>query len=478
MARQSISRVFAELARKDPDRVMLTSLQPGSGSTQMTAGDMERRAAHWVHGLLELGVQRNDLVQISLPNGMDFAVACIAVWKAGATPQPISPQLSEVEAWSLSELVARHNGGPAVLLDASAVADLEARVSADGTPELSDAWADSWKAPATSGSTGNPKIVQAAAPALIDPSQGIAEFLPEQATQLVSGPLWHSAVFTYAFRGLMTGHRLVILPRFDEREWLRAVEQYQVTWTLLVPTTMRRMMRLAPEELDPRRVRSLQAVLHLGAPCPPDLKRQFLGWLGPERVLEVYAGSESNGLTLIRGHDWLQHPGSVGRPIGSTEIEIRDEQGAALVPGKTGMIWMRRGDSAAYRYLGAQSHCDDHGWDTLGDVGWVDDEGWLYLRDRADDVINRGGEKIWPTEIEAVLEQHPAVRSAMAYAVPHEEYGHAPTAVADIAESDVSAETLRRHVYEVLGSARTPLVVKLVREPVRNDAGKVRRPRE
>ncbi|MDQ1129202.1 acyl-CoA synthetase (AMP-forming)/AMP-acid ligase II [Microbacterium sp. SORGH_AS 888] len=318
--------------------------------------------------------------------------------------------------------------------------------------------------------------MRASAPALLDPESPVASFLPHRATQLVAGPMWHSAVFTYAFRGLLTGHRLVIMSRFDPREWLDLVEAHGATWGMLVPTMMSRLLRLRPEVRDRARLRSIDRVLHMGAPCPPDLKRAFLEWLGPERVDEVYAGSESNGLTHITGTEWLARPGSVGRGIGGTSIRILDHDGRELPAGRPGLIWMHRGDASTYEYVGASSRRDAQGWDTLADVGHLDDDGYLYIHDRADDMINRGGDKIAPATIEAVLESHPGVLEAAAFGVPDEDLGQAVHAVVRVGDADEPLETLLAYAAQRLGS-RAPTTIHRTTEPIRNDAGKLRRAR-
>lgn len=470
--RRSISRIFTELAAADPSRVVLVD-----GEGAMTALELERAANRLAHALAERGVRRDDLVTITLPNARAFVVAAAAVWKAGATPQPVAFSRTAGQRAAIARVAGAVAaiGAPPGIAGIPVISDpLQPGAQHPSTPPV-EQWASSWKAPTSSGSTGVPKVVRAAGPALFDPTRPVAPFLPLEAVHLVSGPLSHSAVFTYAMRGLMTGHRLIVLPRFDERAWLDAVERHGVTWALLVPTMMHRLLRLDPALRGAERVRSLRAVLHMGAACAPALKRAFLEWLGPERVLEVYAGSESNGLTLVGGAEWLRHPGTVGRPIGGTEIEIRGETGEAMRAGETGEVWMRRGDAAAYRYVGAESRRDENGWDTLGDLGRLDEDGRLYLLDRADDVISRGGEKIHPAEVEAVLEQHPDVRGAIVCGVPDAEWGARVGAVVDIAEAAVETAELRAWARERLDAARCPELWRLERTPVRDDAGKTSR---
>ncbi|MBF4461044.1 MULTISPECIES: AMP-binding protein [unclassified Rathayibacter] len=468
MTRRSISRILTGLAEADPDRVVAFADEGA-----LTAVELDRESNRLARAYRDLGVGTDDLVTVSLPNSLDAVVVCAAIWKAGAIPQPVSTQLSAEERAAVEQIAA-----PALVVGAAS--DRVPWRAGDWRPDqrvpeslVEDRWASSWKAPTSSGSTGRPKVVLASGPALLDPEAPVAAFLPREGVQLVSGPLMHSATFTYAFRGLMTGQTLVILPRFEASRVLEAIECHRVTWTLLVPTTIRRLLS------SPLRARtdvsSLEAVLHLGAPCAPEDKRALMDWLGAERVLEVYAGSESNGLTMIRGDEWLERPGSVGRPIGGTAVRILRDDGSQAGPGEAGRIWMHRGDEPAYRYLGGSSSRTPEGWDTLGDRGRVDADGWLWVLDRADDLIVRGGVTVLPVEIERALEAHPGVREAVAFGVPDIELGRAIEAVVDIGEATVDADALLASVNARLGSERRLRSVRLVREPLRNDAGKVRR---
>jgi bile acid-coenzyme A ligase len=466
--RRSISSIIADRAAAAPDDVVVVD-----DSGALTAADLEESATALACLLRERGVAQDDLVTVSLPNSRDFVVACAAIWKAGATPQPLGTALTDRERAEV-EAVARPTAAIGRPPQSARIAWFPTVAAPPSTTPLPDLAAASWKAPTTSGSTGQPKVVKSTAPALLDPSRAVADFLPLSATQLVSGPLTHSATFTYAFRGLLTGHRLVVLPRFEERAWLDAVQRHRVTWALLVPTMMHRLLRVPADERNATDLSSIESLLHMGAPCGVRLKRAFLEWIGPERVIEVYAGSESNGLTMIRGDAWLQHPGSVGAPIGGTEIEIRRPGSGRCAPGEVGEVWMRRGAHAAYEYIGAPSRRDAAGWDTLGDLGTVDREGYLYLRERSDDVINRGGEKIYPASVEAVLEQHPAARTVVAFGVADEDLGQRVEAVIDVGESTVSEAELSKWARERLG-VRAPASIRIVRHPVRDDAGKASR---
>ncbi|PPH39824.1 acid--CoA ligase [Rathayibacter sp. AY1E3] len=469
MTRRSISRIVTGLADADPDRIVAVADEGA-----LTAGELDRESTRLARAYRDLGVRTDDLVTVSLSNSLDALVVCAAVWKAGAVPQPVSTGLSAAERAEV-ERIAR----PALVIGAPSSSAVPWRAG-DWRPgpevpagSLEDRWASSWKAPTSSGSTGRPKVVLAAGPALLDPDAPVAPFLPREGVQLVSGPLMHSATFTYTFRGLMTGQRLVLLPRFDAARVLAAIEEHRVTWTLLVPTTIRRL--LAAPERSGADVSSLATVLHLGAPCAPADKRALIGWLGPERVVEVYAGSESNGLTMITGREWLEHPGSVGRPISGTTLRILREDGTEAPTGELGRIWLHRGEAPAYRYLGAGSRRTEEGWDTLGDVGRVDGDGWLWVVDRADDLILRGGVSVWPAEVERVLEALPGVRGAVAFGVPDTELGQAVEAVVDVGDAGVDPAGLLARANAELGAERRLRALRIVHEPVRSDAGKVRR---
>lgn len=470
--RQSFSRVISSRAADAPDEPVVVEVGD-HGERSLTARDLDLESNALAREYLAMGATRDDLVMVSLPNGIEFVVTCAAIWKAGATPMPLAPTMGGAERAELEQLAR-----PALAVGTHPVdrsipwCPAGVRTRAVSTP-LPDYWAASWKAPTSSGSTGRPKIVTAAAPALIDPDAPVAPFLPRRAVQLVTAPLWHSAAFTYAFRGLLTGHRLVLTGGFDEHRFCELVDRYRVTWTLLSPGNIGRLVRM-PQQPPPD---SLESVLHLGAPCATADKRALIDWLGPERVVEVYAGSESNGLTMITGTESLVKPGSVGKPIGGTEIRILTADGATARTGEIGQIWMRRGPQPAYRYLGAASRRTADGWDTLGDVGMLDADGYLTVVDRAADVIATAGQTVYPSRVEHVLQAHPDVRGAVVYGCGTgvgaviEVGGTAAGGHADAAV----AESVRAFARTRLTPAELPHRIDTTRSPLRNHAGKVRR---
>jgi bile acid-coenzyme A ligase len=482
MTRLSISRAMTLLARRDPGRLAVQD-----DETRLTRAELESRSNRLARRFRALGVGLDDTVTVAMPNTVGFVVAAVAAWKLGATVGPLSPRLPADETDAILRLadpalvVGIDRPGFRCVPDASvpdAGPGAMPGVLPDELPDgvLPDAAAACWKAPTSSGSTGHPKIVRATASAHVDPDAAVSSFLPREAVQLVASPLWHSAPFTYAMRGLMTGHSLVLLPHFDERRWLRAVDEHAVTFAMLVPTMMHRIRRLPAEERDAASLASLESILHIGAPCPAELKRWWIDRLGPTRVVEVYAGTESQGITTIRGDEWLEHPGSVGRPAGGSRMKVVDAGGRAVAAGVVGEILMIRDGGPSYRYVGAASRLRD-GWDSLGDLGWMDDDGYLHIADRMDDLIVTGGAKVYPARVEAVLERHPSVRSAVVFGVSHHDLGEAVHAVVDVAEASPRASDLLDWGRARLDPEAAPRTIEVVHEPVRDDAGKVRRSR-
>lgn len=474
MTRMTIGQAFTWLALRDPDRLAVRD-----GSNQLTRSDLDKQSNQVARLYQQLGVTEDSMVAVSLPNSVDFVVACVAIWKLGATPMPLSPDMGLEERQTLLDLARPslwvtankqpNPGFPTV----GAAPNLEG-IDASSLPIAAAAC---WKAPTTSGSTGRPKIVRSTAAAWIDPEMPVTSFIPQEAVQLVTAPMTHSAPFTYAFRGLMTGHSLIIHPRFDERRALAEIPASRITWAMFVPTMMHRIMRLPLELRESTDVSSLESILHIGAPCAPELKREWLEWLGPDRVMEVYAGTESQGLTAISGQEWLEHPGSVGLPIGGTSLKIVDESGQPLPSLSVGEILMTRAGGHTYEYLGGESSRRD-GWDSLGDLGFLDDDGYLFVCDRLDDLIISGGVNVFPADVERVLERHPKVRSAVAFGVQDEDLGQRVEAIVDIADAELSTAELMQWLRSRLEPIKQPRRMRFVRDPLRNDAGKVRRKKQ
>jgi bile acid-coenzyme A ligase len=462
---------FDRLAGRDPDAVALHC--PDGPVTRAELAAASNRAAR---EFAALGAGQDDLVTIGLPNGAAFYAAVLGAWKLGAVPAPVSARLPAAELAALVELA-----------DPPLVVGLEAAdrpwLPADWTPDpalsadpLPPAVPPSWKAPTSGGSTGRPKIIVAGNAGWLDSVTQRAERLRIGADGdvfAVTAPLYHNAPFMFSLIALLRGCPLLVLDRFDGAHVLDAVVRHRVHWLYAVPTLMGRILRLPREVREAADLSSVRTLLHVGAPCPPDVKRAWIEWLGPERVVELYAGTESIAVCMIDGVEWLAHPGSVGRPT-SGEIRIGDADARPLPVGEVGEVWMRHPPEAVpYRYLGAETRTID-GWETLGDMGSVDAEGYLYLADRRSDLILVGGANVYPAEVEAALGSHPDVLSCCVIGLPDEDLGQRVHAIVELA-ADVPDADLRAHVARRLAGYKVPGTWERVDVPLRDDTGKVRR---
>lgn len=457
-------------AERDPNRPAITEIAgPASpvDERSVTRRELEQRTNRLARTYEKLGVAEGDFVTIGLPNGIDFYEAAIAAWKLGATPQPVSYRLPQRER---DEIVALAK--PSLVVTEVIHPDDDA----SDEPITPDRTAPSLKAPTSGGSTGRPKVIVSAQPGVVDPEGPSGFNMSNDGVQLVPGPLYHNAPFQFSTAGLFKGCHLVVMPRFDASTALELIERHSVDWVLMVPTMMLRIWRLPEAERLGRDLSSLKGILHLAAPCPPWLKEAWIEWLGADVIWELYAGTEAQGVTIISGADWMAHKGTVGKPAeGSMKIldpETRDE----LPPGEIGEVWMRPPTAATYRYLGAEARRDDGGWESLGDMGSMDADGYLFLADRRTDLILAGGANIYPAEVEAALDEHPAVRSCAVIGLPDEDLGQRVHALVEVADGeDVTDDELKLFLKERLVSYKIPRTFERSEGPVRDDAGKVRR---
>ncbi|MGE0385554.1 MAG: AMP-binding protein [Gammaproteobacteria bacterium] len=472
MAKLPMGELIGMLAAEAPDAPAVTL-----GDTTVTRRALDLRTNRLARAYAALGVEQDRLVTIALPNSIGFIEACIACWKLGATPQPVSDRMPERERSEIIELA-----DPALIVGASAQAHPGRRsVPADFRPDpgLGDAAlppriARYWRAPTTGGSTGRPKIVLSNAPSVADPDE-ITMRLGGGGCELVAAPLYYGGPLMYATFGLMRRKHLVIMPRFDAVETLRLIQRWRADWVMLVPTMMARIWRLDEAVRGGFDLSSLQTVLHMAAACPVWLKQAWIDWLGPDRIYELYSGMETSGMTWISGRQWLAHQGSVGRPIRGCEMRILDESGAEMPRGEIGEIFMRLTGAAepAYRYIGAEAR-ERGGWQSLGDLGHMDADGYLYIADRRVDMILSGGANVYPAQIEAALDEHPRIIASAVIGLPDDDMGNRVHAIYH-AESPIPDEELRAHAAERLSPYKIPRSFEFSAAPLRDEAGKLRR---
>lgn len=449
------------------------------GDTTLTYSQFHKLSNRAARGLAAKGVKFADLVTLGLPNSTDFAVACWAIWKLGATPQPISFRLPKGELEAIMDLAKT----PVVIAEFEhqidrpllSVSDLLAL--SDDDSDLPDQTAPVSKAPTSGGSTGRPKLILAGQPGVSTleiPEVGGWQIKPDSVC-LLPAPLYHNAGFGMMMSAFAMGAHMVLMPRFDAEATLANIEKHKATWIYLVPTMMNRIWHLPEETRTKYDLSSLQTLWHLAAPCPPWLKEAFIHWLGGEVIQELYAGTEAQASTVISGTEWLAHRGSVGK-VRMGEMVAMDDAGNPLPPREVGEIYMRRPEGAppSYKYLGATAKVLPGGWESLGDIGWFDEEGYLYLADRRTDMILVGGSNVYPAEIEAALEEHPDVQSCAVIGIPDDDLGNLIHAIVQTKGSRDEA-SLRAHLADKLVSYKQPRSFEFVDEPLRDDAGKVRR---
>lgn len=449
------------------------------GAETLTYRQLHRTSNRIARGLAALGVKAGDLVTVGLPNSVGFVEACHAIWKLGATPQPISFRLPRAELQAIVALAE----APLVIaefehrIDRPVMTVAELAAMSDDESDLPDVVPAVAKAPTSGGSTGRPKLILAGQPGVAPkatPELGGFRIHAGE-TMLIPAPLYHNAPFGMMMTGTAMGCHVVLTPRFDPEGTLAEVERRGATWLYLVPTMMTRIWRLPPEVRARYDVSKVETLWHMAAPCPAWLKEAFIHWFSGGEVMELYAGTEAQAVTIITGTEWLTHRGSVGR-VAIGEMKVVGEDGAELPPGEVGEIYMRRAEGApeTYRYVGAQAKTLPGGWESLGDLGHFDEEGYLYLADRRTDMILVGGSNVYPAEIEAALEEHPAVQSCAVIGLPDEDLGSRVHAIVK-AQGEVTAEDLKAHLASRLVTYKQPRSYEFVDEPVRDDAGKVRR---
>lgn len=468
---RSLGADCAGWARTRPDAPAVTC-----GGETLTWRTFHRQSNRMARALAGRGVTFGDLVSIALPNGTGYMLAAFALWKLGATPQPVAHKAAPAELAATVDLAQ----SPLVIAEAISglrqpvVSPAQLLAGADDDRDLPDVLAPSFKAPTSGGSTGRPKLIVAIQPGAVEPSNLAFWRVGDSDVALMPGPLYHNAPFTSSATALAGGAHLVILPKFDPAAFIDAVERHRATWTYVVPTMMNRVWRL-PEDVRRReRMASLRTVWHMAAPCPPWLKQAWIDWLGADAIWEVYGGTEGQAGCVIGGGEWLTHRGSVGR-VAHGCMKVVDTDGRDLPPGETGEVFMKRAEGMppSYRYIGAEARSRD-GWDSLGDMGWFDAEGYLYLADRRTDMILVGGENVYPAEVEGALDLHPLILSSAVIGLPDDDLGARIHAIVQ-APATLDVADVQAHLARHLAPYKRPRSFEIVAAPLRDDAGKVRR---
>jgi fatty-acyl-CoA synthase len=428
------------------------------GATGETASyeELEDRSSRRARVLRARGLGEGDTIAICMENNRAYLEIAWAAQRSGLRYTAINSHLRAAEVQYVLD-----DSGATALFSSAAMADEVARldlsvvpvlVSAEGDLPGFERYADLLAADLpgplsderegremlySSGTTGRPKGVRKQLPgtpfgdplsAPVIVAQGIARMGSEDVVYLCPAPLYHSAPLVWSMSLQRYGAAVVVMERFDAARCLKLIERYRVTQAQFVPTMFTRMLGLPAEERARYDVSSLRTVIHGAAPCPVSVKRQMLDWWGPI-IHEYYAGTEDIGSTHIGPHEWLAHPGSVGRP--ATECHIVGEDGTDLPPGQPGLVYFAGGRPFAYHNDPdkTESITNHLGWRTLGDIGYLDSGGYLYLTDRKAHMIVSGGVNIYPQEAENLLAGHPAVADVAVIGVPDVEMGESVKAI-------------------------------------------------
>ncbi|RSS74033.1 acyl-CoA synthetase [Streptomyces sp. WAC06614] len=492
---------FWAQAGADPHRIVITA----PDGEQWSAGRLHAAVNQLVHGLRAAGLHRGDAFAVVLPNGVEFFTAYLAATQAGLYLVPVNHHLVGPEiAWIVSDsgakvLIAHERFGAA----ATAAADeaglpASHRYAVGAVPgfrpytELLDGQPATppedrtlgWVMNYTSGTTGRPRGIRRPLPGKPPEETHLGGFLGifgirpyDDNVHLVCSPLYHTAVLQFAGASLHIGHPLVLMDKWTPEEMLRLIDTHRCTHTHMVPTQFHRLLALPEATRAAYDVSSMRHAIHGAAPCPDHVKRAMIEWWG-HCVEEYYAASEGGG-AFATAEDWLKKPGTVGRAWPISRLAVFDDDGNPLPPGELGTVYMSMSTGGFSYHKDEDKTRKNRIGDffTVGDLGFLDEEGYLFLRDRKIDMIISGGVNIYPAEIESALLTHPAVADAAVFGIPHPDWGEEVKAVVEAADGYVPGEALTAellaHCERQLATYKRPRSVDFVDTMPRDPNGKL-----
>lgn len=466
-----------------PDDTALVFIPEDGPSSSMTWLELDERSTQAARLLSSRGLGASSNVVVGLKNSPQHVLATIGSWKIGACVVPVDPRLPKPErdallALALPELVISDWSDVELPnLGSHAIDDAVSQ----STEPLPDRVPEPGMAIASGGSTGRSKLIVNPRPLVLNMSlYPFTLFTRAGCTagqvQLVCCPFYHTLGFLWGMFGLMLPQKLIIMERFDAGRALQAIQEHQVNFVGLVPTMMKRIVAEAAQQSAD--LSSLETVYHAAAACPAGLKRAFMDLVGPERVYEAFGATEYFGSAEIRGDEWLVHPGSVGRPAAS-DLKILDDTGNEVPVGSVGEIFMRPHEPGpTYAYIGAEPvKMTEDGFGSVGDLGYVDELGYLYSSDRRSDMIISGGANIYPAEVESALTQHPDLLDVAVVGLPDDEWGSRVHAIVVPVDFDLppAESELEGFAKKHIAASKVPKSWEIVRSLPRNEAGKLRR---
>ena len=471
----SFGRRIADLAAERPDERVFTYVADDGNEQHFTWPELHRRSSQLAGALAERSLDVGDRLGIGLRNSPQFALAVLAAWKVGAVPVPMRWDLPD---WELTRLREAINGK--VHLAEEDLGWIDA-TAASAVPDLPDVVSPQSNGICSSGSTGLPKVIVSNRPGLYEPAlttpfaEQWGRTIPRPQTILVLGPMYHLNGF-YSLFNLIAGDHVVVLESFDAGRAIDAIENQRVSTFYCTPTMLKRMADLP--DIGERDLSSIEWMCQGAAPMPPYLVHRWAGLVGPDRLHMAYGMSEGLGLTAIRADEWMEHEGSVGRPARDTGVRVLDAEGNVAPPGQIGEIFMQSPLYGGSTYLGAgQPKMTDDGFCTVGDIGYLDEDGYLYLVDRRVDLIITGGANVYPAEVEIALMEHPKVADVVVIGVKDEEWGRRVHAIIEPADADdpPTFDEIRAYAKSRLSAYKVPKSIEIVDRVPRSAATKVNR---
>jgi bile acid-coenzyme A ligase len=468
---------FYELVDEHPDKIALIYAPEQGDEIAVTWREFDRASTRIARMFeSEFGVNEQSMVVAATRNSHWHYFVTYAAWKLGALAMPLRAELPARERDEILDLA-----NPAVVYaDWDDVAypvlrpDELSQADEYSDERLPNIHPHPGKAISSGGSTGHSKLI---IDRTWDPSVWRRTLgMEDRQVQLMAAPLYHNSPALIGNSGLMKDHTLVIMQRFTPEQAVDLIERHHVSYAYLPPIILQRIARMPG--VEERDLSSIEAFHSSAAVCPPWLKQWWIDHIGAEKVWEVYGSSEGVGATIIRGDEWLEHPGSVGRPSDATKLRILDEDQHELPPGEVGEIYMWSERGPTFEYVGAPPlKSTPDGFYSIGDLGSVDEDGYLYIADRRTDMIVTGGANVFPAEVEAALGEHPEVADVVVVGIPDDEWGRRVHAIVQPRhfEQPPTVEELNAHVRERLVNYKAPKTYEFLHDFPRNEAGKIRR---
>jgi bile acid-coenzyme A ligase len=473
----SIVGRIRELAVTRGDDAVYRHIGMDGTEREVTWEWLDRRSSQVAASLRDRGVVPGDRVGLGLRNSPEFVISVFATWKLGAVPVPVRWDVPDWELARLREVIE-----PRVYLGGGDL-DWIAATSDLAVPDLPEVVSPHLQGICSSGATGTPKIILADAPAMLNPVFGsvMAEkWMPVARPQeiLVLAPMYHVNAFA-TLHSMLAGDRLNVLEKFDARRAVDVIEKHRITTFTATPTMLQRIADVPG--IDDRDLSSLVWFIQGAAPMPPSLVHRWAGLIGAERIIMAYGSTEGFGLTALRGDEWMTHPGSVGRPLPGTEVKILGDDDKELPAGEIGDVFLRSGRTGGSTYLGnvPQARRTADGFATMGDLGHVDEDGYLYLADRRSDLIITGGANVFPAEVESALIDHPKIADIVVIGLKDPEWGRRVHAVIEPAdpESPPTEQEVRDYAKTRLAAYKVPKTIEIIDAIPRSEATKVNRGR-